>query len=335
MPADLLLDVQDLSVAYETQGGLVRAVDRVSFTLRPGEILGLAGESGCGKSTIALALPRLLRSPAVITGGRVLFDGTDLLSLDDTAVRAVRWRDIALVFQNAMNALNPVLRLSAQLVDVIRHHDRVDAATARARAGELLDLVGIGRERLRAYPHQLSGGMRQRAAIAIALALRPRLVILDEPTTALDVVVQREILEELKELQGELGFAVLFVSHDLELLAEFTDRIAIMYAGRIVESAPALPLLDGAAHPYTRALLAASPDLHGRRAATRGGLPGAPPDPASSPPGCRFAERCERALAVCRTAEPVLLTPPGARAPHVTACHLYPQEIQENQEVGA
>ncbi|MFE7466048.1 ABC transporter ATP-binding protein [Streptomyces sp. NPDC057499] len=316
-------------MAYESRDGLVTAVDRVSFALRPGEILGLAGESGCGKSTIALALPRLLRSPAVITGGEVLFDGTDLLALDDAAIRAVRWRDIALVFQNAMNALNPVLRISAQLVDVIRHHDKVSAEQARERAGGLLDLVGIGRDRLRAYPHQLSGGMRQRAAIAIALALRPRLVVLDEPTTALDVVVQREILDELKSLQRELGFAVLFVSHDLELLAEFTDRIAIIYAGRLVESAPALPLLDGAAHPYTRGLLAASPDLHGRRSATRGGLPGTPPDLSAPPPGCRFADRCEKALAVCGTAEPVMLPPPGAAATHVTACHLYPQDAQE------
>ncbi|MFE7709057.1 ABC transporter ATP-binding protein [Streptomyces sp. NPDC057486] len=325
---ELLIDVRDLSVAYESGGGLVTAVDRVSFTLHPGEILGLAGESGCGKSTIALALPRLLRSPAVITGGQVVFDGTDLLGMDDTAIRAVRWRDIALVFQNAMNALNPVLRLSAQMVDVIRHHDRASAEQARERAGELLDLVGIGRDRLRAYPHQLSGGMRQRAAIAIALALRPRLVILDEPTTALDVVVQREILDELKGLQRELGFAVLFVSHDLELLAEFTDRIAIMYAGRLVESAPSLPLLDGAAHPYTRGLLAAAPDLHGRRSVSRTALPGTPPDLSAPPPGCRFAERCEKAMDVCRWDEPPLRSLNGA-ATHVTACHLYSQDSQE------
>ncbi|WP_432102611.1 ABC transporter ATP-binding protein [Streptomyces sp. bgisy091] len=329
MPADSepLLDVRDLTVAYESERGMVTAVDRVSFTLRPGEILGLAGESGCGKSTIALALPRLLRSPAVITGGQVLFDGKDVLDLDDRAIRSVRWRDISLVFQNAMNALNPVLRLSSQITDVIRTHDKVSAGEARARAGELLDMVGIGRDRLSSYPHQLSGGMRQRAAIAIALALRPRLVVLDEPTTALDVVVQREILDELRLLQGRLGFAVLFVSHDLELLAEFTDRIAIMYAGRIVEWAPSLPLLDRAAHPYTRGLLAASPDLRGTRAATRQGLPGTPPDLADPPPGCRFAQRCEHATEVCRGTEPVLLPLPDAAPSHVAACHLYPQEV--------
>ncbi|MFI6483125.1 ABC transporter ATP-binding protein [Nonomuraea sp. NPDC050663] len=311
--ADALLTVEDLSVEYRGPRGAARAVDRVSFEVAPGEVLGLAGESGCGKSTLALALPRLLRAPAVITSGTVRLGGRDILELDDRRLRSIRWSEIAMVFQNAMNALNPVMRLGAQFADVIRTHTGLSRARAMERAAELCTLVGIDPARLRSYPHELSGGMRQRAALAIALALEPKLVIMDEPTTALDVVLQREIMEEITALRERLGFAVLFITHDISLLIEVADRIAIMYGGRIVEQAPARSILESAAHPYTRGLLASFPSIDddGERLT---GIPGSPPSLIDPPPGCGFAARCTLAGDRCRDTPPFVEIAPAHRA---------------------
>jgi peptide/nickel transport system ATP-binding protein len=265
-----LLQIEDLSVEYVTEARTVRAVDRVSFSIAEREVFGLAGESGCGKSTIANAILRLLRDPAVIAGGSIRFAGTDVLALSANELREFRWRQVAMVFQSAMNSLNPVMTIGDQIADIFTTHEGVSKKAAIARAGELLDLVGIPRERLRSYPHQLSGGMRQRVVIAMATALRPPLLIMDEPTTALDVVVQQEIMAQIKQLQQELGFAILFITHDISLMVELSDRMAIMYAGRFVETAPAAEIFDAPKHPYTRALMNAFPPMAGPRTRLRG-----------------------------------------------------------------
>lgn len=260
-----LLEVDDLTVEYVTDTRVVTAVDRVSFTIGEGEVFGLAGESGCGKSTIANAVLRLLRDPAVIAGGSIRFRGTDVLALTAQELRTFRWRQVAMVFQSAMNSLNPVMTIGDQIADIYTTHDGVSKKEALRRAAGLLDLVGIPRDRLRSYPHQLSGGMRQRVVIAMATALRPPLLIMDEPTTALDVVVQQEIMAQIKDLQRELGFAVLFITHDMSLMVELSDRMAVMYAGRFVETAPAVTVFDEPRHPYTRALMNAFPPMTGPR----------------------------------------------------------------------
>jgi peptide/nickel transport system ATP-binding protein len=286
-----LLEVQDLYVQYMTPRGPLRAVDGVSFAIAPGEVLGLAGESGSGKSTVAHAIMRLLRPPALITGGRALLNGEDLLDMNDEELERVRWRDISIVFQSAMNALNPVITIGEQITDVIDAHLGLSPKEAIDRAAFLLDLVGIDSRRLNSYPHQLSGGMRQRAVIAIALALSPQIMIMDEPTTALDVVVQREILQEIEELKEKMGFSIMFITHDLSLLVEFATRIAIMYAGEIVELAPAHELFEHPLHPYTQGLMNSFPALSGPKVKLSG-IPGAPPDMVAPPTGCRFHPRC-------------------------------------------
>ena len=247
---EVLVEVRGLQVEYG-KAQPVRAVDGVDLKIRAGEIVGLAGESGCGKSTVANAVMQILRPPGRVVGGSVLFRGEELTGKSDEELRKFRWRNVSMVFQSAMNGLNPVMRVGAQFVDMMQAHERISKRDAIARAGELLELVGIDPRRVRSYPHQLSGGMRQRVIIAMALALEPELVIMDEPTTALDVVVQREILQQIQDLQRERGFAVLFITHDLSLLIEVADRIAIMYAGEIVETAPAATLHAAARHPYT------------------------------------------------------------------------------------
>ncbi|WP_229872706.1 ABC transporter ATP-binding protein [Promicromonospora soli] len=265
-----MLEVRDLTVEYRGENRTVVGADRVSFTIGEGEVFGLAGESGCGKSTVAHAIMRLLRAPAVITDGSVRFCGRDVLAMPDDELRSFRWRDVAMVFQSAMNSLNPVMTIGDQIADVYTTHERVSRSEALRRAGDLLELVKIERSRLRAYPHQLSGGMRQRVVIAMAVALRPRLLIMDEPTTALDVVVQQEIMAQIADLRRELGFAVLFITHDMSLMIELSDRMAVMYGGRFVESAPAATILAEPRHPYTRALMNAFPPLTGPRTELRG-----------------------------------------------------------------
>ncbi|GAB3432654.1 ABC transporter ATP-binding protein [Actinophytocola sediminis] len=316
MTGEPVLDIRGLSVDYGLGDDAVAAVRDVSLTLHRGEVLGLAGESGSGKSTLAYGMLRLLPPPGVIRSGQVVYhprDGepVELMSLSAKRLRRFRWAEVAIVFQGAMNSLNPVHTVATQLTDVIAAHEpRTTSAARRARAAELLKLVGINADRLTSYPHQLSGGMRQRVMIAMALALEPRVVVMDEPTTALDVVMQRQILATLVELRERIGFSVLFITHDLSLLVEFSDRIAIMYGGRIVESAPAADLYRESLHPYSDGLLHSFPALRGpRRELT--GIPGSPPDLRAMPAGCAFHPRCPKAFEPCADRSPQLLTPAG------------------------
>jgi peptide/nickel transport system ATP-binding protein len=316
-----LVGLRGLAVEY---GGKVRAVDGVDLDILEGEVLGLAGESGCGKSTVANAVMQILRPPARVAAGSITFRGKELVGRPAEELRRYRWRNVSMVFQSAMNALNPVMRVGDQFVDAMQAHERIDRKDALRRAGELLELVGIDGRRLRSYPHELSGGMRQRVIIAIALALDPELLILDEPTTALDVVVQREILQQLDALKRDLSFTVLFITHDLSLLIEFADRIAIMYAGEIVELAAADRIAEAPQHPYTRGLLESFPPLIGPKTRLVG-IPGSPPDLADPPAGCRFHPRCP----LCRPEQPLyrrqLTERPTLRLvepDHRVACHL-------------
>jgi oligopeptide/dipeptide ABC transporter ATP-binding protein len=320
-----LLDIQGLSVVYRTSKADVKAVNNVDLALYAGEVVGLAGESGSGKSTLAYAAVRLLRAPAVITAGEVIYrgrrtgpDGVDVLAANAKSLRALRWREISIVFQSAMNALNPVLRIEDQILDVLRAHLHLHRDEQSARVDTLLDMVGIPLNRRRSYPHELSGGMRQRVMIAMALAVEPEVVIMDEPTTALDVVVQREILAEIFRLKSEIGFAVLFITHDLSLLLEIADRVAIMYAGQLVEVGDAAAILRRTAHPYTRGLLKSFPQLHGERQSLVG-IPGTPPDLGDLPPGCPFIPRCGFATDACSTVDMRLL-PVAHDVEHATAC---------------
>jgi peptide/nickel transport system ATP-binding protein len=315
--SDPLLSIRDLCVDYITDQGPVRAVDRVTLDVAPGEILGVAGESGCGKSTLAQALLRILPPPAVISRGEIRFEGCDVLRLGEEELRTLRWRRISMVFQSAMDALNPVIPVGEQIVDTLVAHDAMDTRAARRRAAELLDMVGIPADRLDSYAHQLSGGMRQRTGIALALALKPSLVILDEPTTALDVIVERDILDQIRQLQRELGFAVLFITHDLARMLQVSDRVAVFYAARLVEMGPADEIRRAPKHPYTQGLLRAFPSLHGESSPQS--IPGSPPSLESPPSGCRFHPRCDRAVPQCREEEPALL--PLASG-HSAACHL-------------
>ncbi|EMN7213360.1 ABC transporter ATP-binding protein [Vibrio vulnificus] len=259
---DPVLQVRNLCVDYITDNGDFNAVKSVSFDIGRGEIFGLAGESGCGKSTIAFAINRLNKPPAFISGGEILFEGRNLLALSDQALSVLRWSEIAMVFQSAMNSLNPVLTIEEQFADVLRHHSGFSNTQAKDRAEKLLDLVNIPRHRLSEYPHQFSGGMRQRLVIAIALSLNPKLIIMDEPTTALDVVVQREILQQIYQLREEFGFSVLFITHDLALMSQLCDRIAIMRHGEIVEVDLSYQIRNHPKHPYTQKLWSSFPNIH-------------------------------------------------------------------------
>jgi len=316
---EALLQVDDLHVEYAGPHGAVRAVDGVSFAIRPGEVVGLAGESGSGKSTIAQAILRILQPPAIITGGRVHFNGRDVLEMSDRELEDFRWEEVSMVFQSAMNSLNPVTTIGDQIVDAILAHERISRKTATGRARELLNIVGIEEGRINDYPHQLSGGMRQRAVIAIALALNPPLMIMDEPTTALDVVVQKEIMSQIAELKERLGFSILFITHDISLLVEISDTIAIMYAGQIVEMAAARTLFERPLHPYTQGLMSSFPALTGERKRLTG-IPGSPPNLIHPPSGCRFHPRCPHRFKPCDSVVPPFTE---VEPDHWVACHLH------------
>jgi peptide/nickel transport system ATP-binding protein len=300
-----LLQVRDLRVEYATGRGSVKAVDGVDLDVSEGEFVGIVGESGCGKSTLLFAIARLLSQPAEISGGSVHFRGRNLVTMTEKQLNVLRWRDYSVVMQSAMNALNPVITIGAQFTDAIKAHADYSAARIRERSVEVMQLVGIDPIHLKSYPHQLSGGMRQRAMIAMALLFTPDLVIMDEPTSALDVVAQRSLMVQIKELQRELGFAVIFVTHDMSLVSHFSDTLLVMYAGEVVEAGTTRTVFDSPSHPYSQGLLDAFPSIRGPRVELTG-IPGTPPDLGETIVGCRFADRCPQVRDVCRTVSPAL-----------------------------
>ncbi|MEU4291303.1 ABC transporter ATP-binding protein [Kribbella sp. NPDC026596] len=302
MSSQPILEVRDLTVEYDTGSRPVVAVDAVDLDVHAGEFVGVVGESGCGKSTLLFAIAQLLSSPAAITGGSVKFQGQDLVGMSEKKLAAMRWRDFSVVMQSAMNALNPVKSIGAQFQDAIMAHDE---PVADDRPAEVLRLVGIDPIHLKSYPHQLSGGMRQRAMIAMALLFTPDLIIMDEPTSALDVVAQRSLMVQIKELQHQLGFAVIFVTHDMSLVSHFSDKLLVMYAGQVVEFGATRAVFDHPAHPYSSGLLDAFPSIRGPKVPLTG-IPGSPPNLADPPPGCRFQPRCPKAFEDCPKIAPEL-----------------------------
>jgi peptide/nickel transport system ATP-binding protein len=307
-PADstgTVLEVRDLSVEYLLERGTVLAVDRVSFDLAAREFVGIVGESGCGKSTLLFAIAELLAPPAEITGGSVIFKGRNMVGLTDNELASIRWKDLSVVMQSAMNALNPVKSIQAQFADAMRAHGVTSKAEIADRSAEVLRMVGIDPVHLNSYPHQLSGGMRQRSMIAMAMLFTPDLVIMDEPTSALDVVAQRSLMVQIKELQEKLGFAIIFVTHDMSLVRHFSDRLMVMYAGVVAEYGPTAEVFESPMHPYSIGLMEAFPSIRGPKVPLTG-IPGSPPDLARIPPGCRFAARCPKVMARCEVEPPGL-----------------------------
>jgi len=295
-----VLEIRDLSVSYQTKRGTVRAVEDVSFDLASGEFLGIVGESGCGKSTLLFGIAQLLSAPAVLDGGSVMFEGVNLVNLSEHQLASIRWKKMSLVMQSAMNALNPVKTIGAQFTDAMRAHGVSSKAEITERSVEVLRMVGIDPVHLRSYPHQLSGGMRQRSMIAMAMLFTPDLVMMDEPTSALDVVAQRSLMVQIKELQQQLGFAIIFVTHDMSLVSHFSDRLMVMYAGQVAELGATRSVFDTPRHPYSAGLLDAFPSIRGPKVPLTG-IPGSPPDLARPPQGCRFAPRCPKVQDRCKT----------------------------------
>ena len=316
-----VLRVDDLHVEYATPAGPVKAVDGVSFTLRAGERMGLIGESGSGKTTLGTAIVRLHRPPARILSGRVVVDGRDFLAANDRELQQLRMREIALIPQAAMNSLNPVMRVGDQIADgILAHEGRAARRGLGDRVGRMLGRVGLPASAAGRYPHQLSGGQRQRAAMAIATALQPKIIVADEPTSALDVVVQRQVMLTLGRLQQGLHAAVLLIGHDMGLIAQFADKVGVLYAGRLVEQGPVDQILDSPKHPYTRLLIDSLPTLDDKKALR--GIPGLPPSLLNLPPGCAFAPRCPYAFERCQIETPL---PQPVAPQQLAACHLYPQ----------
>ncbi len=300
-----ILEVSGLSVDYVLPAGDVRAVDDVSFAVDRGEFLGIVGESGCGKSTLLFAVAQLLAPPARVTAGTVSFQGTNLVGLTDKQLSAIRWRDMSVVMQSAMNALNPVKSIGAQFKDALQAHGKASKQEVASRSAEVLQMVGIDPVHLKSYPHQLSGGMRQRSMIAMAMLFTPDLIIMDEPTSALDVVAQRSLMAQIKDLQHLYGFAVIFVTHDMSLISHYSDRLMVMYAGQVDELGGTREIFDQPRHPYTKGLLEAFPSIRGPRTPLKG-IPGNPPDMARLPAGCRFHPRCPVAVETCTDTAPDL-----------------------------
>jgi peptide/nickel transport system ATP-binding protein len=323
VPDAPVLEVRGLTVEYLTPAGPVRAVEGFDLDIAPGEFVGVVGESGCGKSTMLFGIAQLLSLPARVSEGSVRFRGCDLVTMNDRQLATTRWRDLSVVMQSAMNALNPVTQLGDQFADAMRAHGERSRTTIRQRSEEVLGLVGIDVVHLKSYPHQLSGGMRQRAMIAMALLFSPDLVIMDEPTSALDVVAQRSLMLQVKQLQQRLGFAVLFVTHDMSLVSHFSDRLVVMYAAKAVEIGPTREVFASPGHPYTEGLLDAFPSIRGPKLPLTG-IPGSPPNLLHPPAGCRFAPRCPKRFEMCDLAPPLYDTG-TSRA----ACHLHAPADQE------
>ena len=315
--SDAVLSIRDLRVYFNIRAGTVRAVDGVDLDIAEGEKLGLVGESGSGKTTTALAIMRMIKPPGEIAGGTIQLDGRDLVGLSEPEMRAVRGNDVAMVPQAAMNALNPVRRIRSQMLDGLRDHG-VNESRERMeeRLTTLVAQVGLGANVLNLFPHELSGGMKQRVTIAMAICHKPRLILADEPTSALDVVVQRQVMETLEEVRGEIGAAVILVGHDMGLMAQFADRIGVMYAGKLVELATVEQIFSNPRHPYTRLLISSLPDTAGKRRLE--GIPGLPPSLLEVPPGCPFMPRCPEAMDVCGVDVPELLGETD-----LVSCHLH------------
>ncbi len=315
-----LMRVENLKTYFYTTRGIVKAVDNISFTLNKGEVLGLAGESGCGKSTTAFSIIRLVPPPGRIAGGRIIFEGRDILKLSPERFRKeIRWKKISIVFQGAMNALNPVFTIGDQMAEVFMVHKGLTKKEALDEVGKLLAMVGIDPKRAKSYPHELSGGMKQRVMIAMALALNPPLVIADEPTTALDVVVQAQVMNLMKRLQRQYKTSIILITHDLSLIAEIADKVAIMYAGKIVEFGTSEQIYLNPQHPYTKGLLASIPRIRGEIKKLEW-IPGVPPDLLTPPPGCRFAPRCKYKFEPCEKEEPPIVE---VEKGHFVACWLH------------
>jgi peptide/nickel transport system ATP-binding protein len=325
-----LLEVRNLKAYYRVGAGSVRAVDGVSFEVERSKTLGLVGESGCGKTTLAFALLRLLPPNGRIVDGEIIFDGQDLLCLSDDELRSFRWRRMSMIFQSAMNSLNPVIRVGDMLSEALRAHERVSKEEARHRTAELFQMVGLGVGSLNSYPHELSGGMKQRAVIAMSLICKPELVIADEPTTALDVVVQDQILRRLKALAQELDISLIVVSHDLAVIAEVCDSVAVMYAGQIVEYGNIVAIFKQPRHPYTIGLMSSFPSLVGPRTKLTS-VPGEPPDLLNPPSGCRFEPRCPLAEGICRDEEPLTVEVANG---HLSKCHFASDEKVASLRLG-
>lgn len=314
-----LIEVNNLKMYYETLTGYVRAVDDVTFSVKKGHSLGIAGESGCGKTSVAITLLRLLPFNGKVIGGEMLLENSNLLEMKDEKFRKeIRWKRISMIFQGAMNALHPFKRIGSQIAEPIIIHEKKSKKEALKRAESLLDMVGVGAERVDRYPHELSGGMKQRAVIAMALACNPDLVIADEPTTALDVVIQAHVLAVIKELQNKLDLSMILISHDLSLISEVCSEVAIMYAGKIVEFGDSIAVFKKSKHPYTQKLVSAFPNINDENIEIVS-IPGFPPDLLDPPPGCRFHPRCQYSMEICRKTEPILVQ---VDKEHCAACHL-------------
>jgi peptide/nickel transport system ATP-binding protein len=316
-----VLQLDGVSTHYRTLRGWVRAAEDVSFEVGKGEALGLVGESGCGKTTVALSILKILPAGAKIRKGRIIFDGTDLVPLSNSEMRKIRWKGVSIVFQGAMNALNPVFKVGDQIIEAIKLHEpEVTKSDAYNRTEALLEMVGVDASRVNNYPHEFSGGMRQRALIAMALACNPKLLIADEPGTALDVIVQAQVLQLMKSLKEKLGLSMVMISHDLSIVAEVCEKIAIMYAGNIVEYGDVESIFKEPLHPYTQGLLGAFPSIKGEKKKLVS-IPGQPPDLLHPPTACRFHPRCPYAMEICKKETP-LLEKQGSQE-HAVACHLY------------
>jgi len=312
-----VIEVQNLVMYYQTLKGYVRAVDNVSFDVEKGEAMGLVGESGCGKTTIGMSILQLLPDNARVQSGKILFKGEDLLQYSKAEMRAVRWKGISMIFQAAMNALNPVYRIEDQIIEAIRTHEDIPKQEAKERVASLYKLVGLDPDRSRDYPHEYSGGMKQRAVIAMALACSPDLIIADEPTTALDVIVQDQIISEIKKLQKKLHMTMIYISHDISVIAESCERIAVMYAGILAEYANAVDLFHNPMHPYTQALMNSFPSIIGPKKRLVP-VPGEPPNLLNPPTGCRFHPRCPLAMEICKREVPAFTEYDNK---HWAACH--------------